>query len=172
LIVANISENDLLINNSEEDGRINKYIQELENYFYTHDKKITIIPLCIALEYELQNMNELDKNQYKEEYKLDSFGIDKIILESYQSLGLISFFTCGPKEIHAWTIPVHCSIKEAAGEIHSDLQKGFISAQVIAYSDLLFYKSELNVKNEGKIKMVGGTYIMQDGDIINVNFNV
>ena len=84
----------------------------------------------------------------------------------------MSFFTCGPKEIHAWTIPINCCIKDAAGEIHSDLKRGFISASVINYQDLFMYQSELAVKNEGKVKTVGGTYIMQDGDVINVNFNV
>ena len=117
-------------------------------------------------------MNDEDKEVYKTEYKLQLLGIEKIIVASYKALGLMSFFTCGPKEIHAWTIPVNCTVKEAAGEIHSDLQKGFISAQVISYADLFQFKSELGVKNEGKIKMVGSTYMMQDGDIINVNFNV
>lgn len=165
LIVANISEKEVLVSE-------NKSIKSLHDYFITQKINTPIIPLCIALEYELQNMNDEDKEIYKKEYSLTSLGIDKIIVASYKTLGLMSFFTCGPKEIHAWTIPVNCNIKEAAGEIHSDLQKGFISASVIAYLDIFQYKSELGVKNEGKIKMVGGNYIMQDGDIINVNFNV
>jgi GTP-binding protein YchF len=167
LIVANVSEKDL----TQSDNTI-MHVKNLMDYFVTNDLSVTIIPLCIALEYELQNMNEEDKEIYKMEYQLESLGIEKIIVASYKALGLMSFFTCGPKEIHAWTIPIHCSIREAAGEIHSDLQKGFISAQVISYSDLFNYKSELAVKNEGKIKMVGSTYMMQDGDIITVNFNV
>ncbi len=172
LIVANISEKDVSSINTENETNSIEQIKTLKNYFKADNNEITIIPLCIALEFELENMNEDDKNLYKEEYKLESFGIEKIILASYKSLGLMSFFTCGPKEIHAWTIPINCTIKEAAGEIHSDLQKGFISAQVISYNDIFNYKSELGVKNEGKVKMVGGNYIMQDGDIITVNFNV
>jgi GTP-binding protein YchF len=167
LIVANISEKDISKSHSEI-----LHLKNLTDYFMINDIDASIIPLCIALEYELQNMNETDKQMYKEEYKLESLGIDKIIIASYKALGLMSFFTCGPKEIHAWTIPIDCNIKEASGEIHSDLQKGFISASVIAYSDLFQYQSELGVKNEGKIKTVGSNYIMQDGDIINVNFNL
>jgi GTP-binding protein YchF len=167
LVVANISEKDIAKSTQQI-----PYAQTLTEYFISNNIEIPIIPLCIALEYELQNMNEEDRELYKNEYQLTSLGIEKIIVASYKALGLMSFFTCGPKEIHAWTIPVICNIKEAAGEIHSDLQKGFISATVIAYNDLSHYKSELAVKNEGKIKMVGSTYMMQDGDIINVNFNV
>lgn len=162
IIVANISEKEVI------NPQANQYVKTLNQYF----KNNIIIPLCIALEYELDSMAPEDLSFYKEEYKLEFLGIEKIIKASYSHLGLISFFTCGPKEIHAWTIEKEISIKSAAGEIHSDLEKGFISAQVISYTDILIYKSELNARNEGKIKTVGSTYIMQDGDIINVNFNV
>lgn len=167
LIVANISEKEISKSFSEI-----SYVKNLIHYFNSNTIDVPIIPLCIALEYELENMNQDDKELYKNEYQLESLGIEKIIMASYKALGLMSFFTCGPKEIHAWTIPINCNIKEAAGEIHSDLQKGFISATVISYNDLFIYKSELGVKNEGKIKTVGANYMMQDGDIINVNFNV
>lgn len=161
LIVANIGEKDL-------NKDTNPYAVALKKYFGQE----VIIPLCVGLEYELQQMNEEEKEEYKKEYNLDSLGLDKIIKATYKKLGLISFFTCGPKEIHTWTIKTNTTVKDAAGEIHSDLSKGFISAQIISYDDIYFYKSELAVKNEGKIKMVGATYIVQDGDIINVHFNV
>lgn len=161
IIVANIGEKDVIYNE-------NKYILELKQYFENE----IIIPLCVALEYELQKMPLDEKEVYKNEYNLSSFGIDKIISATYKKLGLISFFTCGPKEIHAWTIPINIDIRQAAGEIHSDLQRGFISAQVISYSDILFYQSEVAVRNEGRVKTVGSTYIVQDGDILDINFNV
>lgn len=163
MIVANISDNDLLDLDNQQ------YIASLKKYFL----KETIIPLCIKLENELQKIeNKEERKFFQEEYQLKNEGITTIIQESYKKLDLISFFTCGPQEIHNWTIKTNTPIKEAAGEIHSDLSRGFISATVISYSDIRQYNSELGVKNEGKIKTVGAPYIVEDGDIIHVNFNV
>lgn len=162
LVVANLSEKEI----SQIEN--NHYVKRLKEYF----QNVPVIPLCIALEAELDLMTEEEKEFYKNEYNLSALGIEKIIQASYQNLGLISFFTCGPKEIHAWTVKRGSTIKEAAGEIHSDLEKGFISALVIHYEDMDRAKSEQKLKDEGKIKTVGNTYLVEDGDIINVHFNV
>lgn len=162
IVIANLSEKDVA------HPEKNQHIQQLQEYF----KGKLLIPLCIALESELDTMNTEDQAFYKAEYNLESLGLEKIIRATYEHLGLASFFTCGPKEIHAWTITKGVTIKQAAGEIHSDLEKGFISAQVIHYQDMETYQSETALKEEGKIKTVGSTYIVADGDIITVNFNV
>jgi GTP-binding protein YchF len=162
LVVANIGESDI------SDTKNNKYIQELQAYFGEEN----IIPLCIRFENEIQKLDAEDKKVFLEEYGLKETSINRIIAKTYRQLELISFFTCGPKEIHTWTIQTNTNIKDAAGEIHSDLSRGFISAEVIPYSEIIAYKSELGVKNAGKMKVVGNTYIVNDGDIININFNV
>ena len=162
MIIANLSEKDVAIPEK------NQHIQRLKEYF----KDKLLIPLCIALESELDTMEKEDQEIYKAEYNLKALGLEKIIRATYENLGLASFFTCGPKEIHAWTIKKGSTIKEASGEIHSDLEKGFISAQVIHFSDMEKYQSETKLKEEGKTKTVGSTYIVADGDIINVNFNL
>jgi GTP-binding protein YchF len=163
MIVANISDTDLF------DIDKQTHLAALRDYF----KEEIIIPLCIKLENELQKIEDKEERKFfQEEYHIEHEGIVTIIQESYKELGLISFFTCGPQEIHTWTIQSNIPIKEAAGEIHTDLSRGFISATVISYNDIIKYQSELGVKNEGKIKTVGAPYLVEDGDIIHVNFNV
>jgi GTP-binding protein YchF len=162
IVIANLSEKDVA------HPEKNIHIKNLQSYF----KGQSLIPLCIALESELDEMNKEDQELYKAEYNLKALGLERIIRTTYDHLGLISFFTCGPKEIHAWTITKGTTIKEAAGEIHSDLEKGFISAQVIHYQDMEAYQSEPKLKEEGKVKTVGHTYIVTNGDIVQIHFNV
>ena len=111
------------------------------------------------------------RNEWMEELGIESSGIDRIIRQSYSALSLISFFTCGPKEAHAWTVRKGECVKAAAGEIHTDMQKGFISATIISCNDMLEFGSESEVKNVGKMRTVGSNYVVNDGDIINVNFS-
>ena len=162
-IVANVGEFEI------DNPWSNLHIKELEKRF---DKK-DIIPISAKFELEISSLNDPETiSEYMKEYGLKERGIDTIIKNSYAKLGLISFFTCGPKEIHVWTIPAGTNIKKASGEIHSDLERGFISATIVSYNDLIECGSELNVRNSGKLKTVGNTYIVQDGDIVNINFNV
>lgn len=162
LIVANISENE--ISNPNE----NKFFNELVKKF-SEEK---IVPVSVKMEAELSTLDDETKNEFLKDFGLKERGIKKLIQKSYYQLSLITYFTCGPKEIHAWTIKNGTNIKSASGEIHSDLEKGFISANVISYSDIESLGSELSVKNAGKLKTVGATYIVNDGDILNINFNV
>ncbi len=162
LIVANIHESE--ISNYEENINVKKLIE-----IYGKDK---IVVLSVKLEEEISKMQHEDKVIYMQEFGLKKSGLDEIILSSYKNLSLCSFFTCGPKEIHAWTIQNGTCIKDAAAEIHTDLSRGFISAQVISFNDLFELGSENAVKINGKIKQVGATHIMNDGEIININFNV
>ena len=162
LIVANISENE--IHNPFE----NKGVKELIEKF---SEKL-VIPISVKIESELSSMDNETQIEFLSDLKITERGINSLIKKSYSALNLITFFTCGPKEIHAWTINNGITIKSSAAEIHSDLERGFISATVISFEDLKILGSELVVKNTGKLKTVGSTYITQDGDIININFNV
>src|SRR3990167_133063 len=99
-------------------------------------------------------------------------GLGSIIRQTYHNLGLITFFTCGTKEIHAWPIRTGMTVRKASGEIHSDLERGFICSEVINYKDLVESGSLVQAKNIGKLRTEVQDYIVQDGDIINVRFNV
>ena len=162
LIVGNVDEGD--ITNIDD----NHYIKKIT----THFGKQNVITLCARFELELTSMDDSDKIVMCQEYGIKEPMIYNLIRASFDTLGLITFFTCGPREIHSWPIAKGISIKKAAGEIHSDLERGFISAQVISYDDLIVYTNELGVRNAGKVKTAGATYIVCDGDIVTINFNV
>ncbi len=162
LIVANISENDIDKPNS------NPYVQILQETF----GKDTIIPACIRTEYELSQLEEDQAAEMMEMLGLQETALTKIIQQSFANLGMITFFTCGPQEIHAWPIAKGLTIRQASGEIHSDLQRGFICAEVFSYQDLVQQGSIPKLKENGKFRTEGQDYLMQDGDIINVRFNV
>ena len=99
-------------------------------------------------------------------------GIRKIILESFKHLGLITIFTCGPKEVHAWSIKKGNTIRQAAGKIHSDMERGFICAEIYHYDDIVKYKTEAKLRELGKIRTEGQDYKVKDGDIVYIKFNV
>ena len=117
-------------------------------------------------------MEEEDQNIFLNEYGLKESGLDKLIKASYRLLGLITFFTAGPKEVKAWTIKNGSKAPQGARKIHSDFERGFIKAEVIKYDDYIKYKSELNCKENGKINLEGKDYVIDDGDIIHFKFNV
>ena len=103
---------------------------------------------------------------------IEQTGLDAIIKKTYDNLDLITFFTCGPKEIHAWPIRKGITIRCAAGEIHSDLERGFICSETFGYNDLLVLKNEVAIKTAGKLRIEGQNYLVQDGDIVHIRFNV
>lgn len=124
------------------------------------------------LEMEIASMNEEDAKEFLAEYDIVESALDRIIKESYRILNLISFFTVGDDEVKAWTIEAGTIALKAAGEIHSDIQKGFIRAEVLAYSDFIRYGSFKEAKNAGRVRLEGKEYAVEDGDIINYRFNV
>lgn len=164
IIVANISE--LEIKNPYKNIHVKSLIEK-----FSED---IIIPISIKIESEFSLFDEEIRCQFMKDFEITETerGINKLIKKSYNKLSLITFFTCGPKEIHSWTIKKGTNIKSASGEIHSDLERGFISATVISYDDINLLGSEFLVKNSGKLKTVGGSYIVENGDILNINFNV
>lgn len=164
LIIANIAEGEI-----EGDAyKNNHHYQSLLNTFGPEK----VIPVSAKVEYELSQLGEEDAKEMMEMIGLKQKSLDIIIQKTYANLGLITFFTCGPKEAHAWPIMKGLTVRQAGGEIHSDLERGFICAEVFNCQDLFAYKTEAKLKELGKIRTEGQDYIMQDGDIILIRFNV
>jgi len=164
LYIANVSEEQLA--NAENDT----YVQEVKKYAKTENAEV--IPLCVKIEEELSSLDECDKNEMLEALGLDESGLNKVIKASYDLLGLMSFLTAGEPEVRAWTIKKGTKAPEAAGKIHSDIQRGFIRAEVVSYNDLVKEGSMLAAKEKGLVRSEGKDYIMQDGDIVLFRFNV
>jgi len=164
IIVANIAEHE-----AEQGGyEKNDYYQALIKRFGS-DK---VIPISAKLEYELSQLNEEEAAEMMGFMGIESSGLATIIQKTYKNLGLITFFTCGPREIHAWPFQARKTVRQAGGEIHSDLERGFICADVFNCADFFALGTEAKVKEKGKMKTEGQDYIVQDGDIINIKFNV
>ncbi len=117
-------------------------------------------------------MEAEDRAEYLGELGLTESGLAKIIRAGYKLLGLQTFFTCGPKEARAWTFPAGAKAPQAAGEIHTDFERGFIRAECYLIDDLVQYKNEKSIREAGKLRSEGKDYIMQDGDVVNFLFNV
>jgi GTP-binding protein YchF len=145
--------------------------QELPPVEYAH-KYSHLADLQGKLEMEIAQLSSEDAELFMTEYGITELGLAKVIRLSYDLLGLISFFTVGADEVRAWTIHRGASAYEAAGEIHSDLQKGFIRAEVIPYAELLALGGLNEAKAKGKLRLEGKEYIVHDGEIVHIRFNV
>ncbi|MCX7884126.1 MAG: redox-regulated ATPase YchF [Caloramator sp.] len=165
LYATNISE-DELINGYEN----NKYIKAVEDFAKNEGSEV--IPICAKLEEEIASLDGDEKQAFLEDYGLKEPGLNRLIKASYKLLGLISFLTAGPKEVRAWTIKKGTKAPQAAGKIHSDMERGFIRAEVIPFETLINCGSEVVAKEKGLIKSEGKDYIMQDGDVVVFRFNV
>ena len=164
IYIANISEEQ--ISNAENEKMV-KQVKE-----YAEKENAEVIPLCVKIEEELSGLDELDKKEMLEALGLDESGLDKLIKKSYSLLGLISFLTAGEPEVRAWTIKKGTKAPQAAGKIHSDIERGFIKAEVISYEDLMKCGSMVSAKEKGLVRQEGKDYIMKDGDIVLFKFNV
>ena len=164
LYIANISEEQL--ENAENDSLVLK-VKE-----YAKKENAEVIPLCVKIEEELSSLNDEDKKEMLEALGLSESGLDKVIRKSYDLLGLMSFLTAGEPEVRAWTIKKGTKAPDAAGKIHSDIQRGFIKAEIVSYNDLMKEGSMLAAKEKGLVRSEGKEYIMQDGDIVLFKFNV
>lgn len=131
-----------------------------------------VVPMCAAIESEIAQLDEADKALFLEELGQSESGLDRVIQSGYALLGLQTYFTAGVKEVRAWTIPVGATAPQAAGAIHTDFEKGFIRAEVIAFDDYIQYKGEAGSKEAGKWRLEGKEYIMKDGDVVHFRFNV
>jgi hypothetical protein len=159
-----------LANTREEDiGKENIYIEKIKKYLNPGEQ---IVEMCAKIESELSEMNDDDKEIFLKEIGINESGLDKLIRSTYSLLGLSTFFTVGSDECRAWTYKKGMKAPQCAGIIHSDFERGFIRAEVIAYEDLIQYGSELKTKEAGKVRLEGKDYEMKDGDVCNFRFNV
>jgi ribosome-binding ATPase YchF (GTP1/OBG family) len=130
------------------------------------------LPICAKVEAELAELEPAEAAEYLEALGLPEPGLDAFVRAAYRVLGLQSFFTAGPIEARAWTVRIGAKAPEAAGVIHSDFEKGFIKAEVIAYADYDALGSEAAAKTAGKLRIEGREYVMADGDVVHFRFNV
>ncbi|MGL4473343.1 MAG: redox-regulated ATPase YchF [Shewanella sp.] len=131
-----------------------------------------VVPVCAAIESELAEMDAEERDEFMADLGLEEPGLDRVIRGGYSLLDLQTYFTAGVKEVRAWTVPVGASAPQAAGVIHTDFERGFIRAQVMAYNDFLEFKGESGCKEAGKLRVEGKTYIVKDGDVMHFLFNV
>ena len=164
LIIANLCENDFAENKYVN----NPFYKQLVEKFGQQK----VIAVSAQIESELSQLHKEELHEMMESLGIKEKGLDNIIKKSYEELGFITFFTCGPKEAHAWSIPKNTKIPEAAGTIHSDMQRGFICAEVYNCIDIFELGSEAALKNAGKFRTEGRDYIVKDGDVILIRFNV
>lgn len=131
-----------------------------------------VIPICNKLEAEIAELDDDEKVEFLEDLGMDEPGLNRVIRGGYELLGLHTYFTAGVKEVRAWTIPLGASAPQAAGKIHTDFEKGFIRAEVVAYDDFIANNGEQGAKDAGKWRLEGKDYIVKDGDVIHFRFNV
>jgi GTP-binding protein YchF len=131
-----------------------------------------VVPVCAAIEAEISQLEESDRAEFLAELKLDEPGLNRVIRAAYRLLGLQTFFTAGPKEVRAWTVRAGATAPQAAGVIHTDFERGFIRAEVIAYDDYLAGKGEAGAREAGKLRLEGKEYVVREGDVMHFRFNV
>ncbi len=131
-----------------------------------------VVAFCAAIESELVNLDPLDAKEYLDSLGLEEPGLNRLIRAGYELLNLQTFFTAGKKEVRAWTVEKGATAPQAAGKIHTDFEKGFIRAEVIAYEDFIQYEGENGAKDAGKWRLEGKEYVMKDGDVVHFRFNV
>jgi GTP-binding protein YchF len=131
-----------------------------------------VVPVCAAIEAEIAQLAESERAEFLAELGLQEPGLDRVIRAAYALLGLQTFFTEGPKEVRAWTVRVGASAPQAAGVIHTDFERGFIRAEVIAFADFLAGEGEAGARDAGKLRLEGKDYVVQEGDVMHFRFNV
>ncbi len=161
IYVANVGENELAGN------EMSKKVEE-----FAHKEGSGVITLCARLEEEIVGLEKDERQMFKEELGITESGLEKLVKESYDLLGLMSYLTAGEKEVRAWTIKKGTKAPQAAGKIHTDFEKGFIKAEVVSYADLVDAGNFLKAKEKGKVRIEGKDYVMQDGDVVLFRFNV
>jgi GTP-binding protein YchF len=161
----------MYIANVSEDGFTNNPLLAAVEKIAAEENAV-VVPICNKLESEIAELAEEEKADFLAEMGMDEPGLNRVIRAGYGLLGLQTYFTAGVKEVRAWTIPVGATAPKAASVIHTDFEKGFIRAEVIAYEDFVKYKGEAGAKDAGKWRLEGKEYIVQDGDVMHFRFNV
>jgi GTP-binding protein YchF len=131
-----------------------------------------VVAICASIEAQIADLSDEDKKIFLTDLGLSEPGLDRLIRAAYDLLGLQTYFTAGPKEVRAWTIHKGDTAPKAAGAIHTDFEKGFIRAEVIAFDDYVALKGEQGAKEAGKMRLEGKDYVVRDGDVMHFRFNV
>jgi len=161
----------MYIANVAEDGfENNPHLEAVRQFAVAEGAEV--VPVCAAIESELVDMDDAEKMEFLGELGYDEPGLNRVIRAGYTLLGLQTYFTAGVKEVRAWTIHVGDTAPQAAAVIHTDFERGFIRAEVIAYEDFIKYKGEAGAREAGKMRLEGKDYIVQDGDVMHFRFNV
>ncbi len=161
----------MYIANVDEDGfENNPYLDTVLSIAETENA--VVVPICNKLESEIAELDDDEKLEFLQEMGIGEPGLNRVIRAGYKLLGLQTYFTAGVKEVRAWTIPVGATAPQSAGKIHTDFEKGFIRAEVIAYDDFIACKGEQGAKDAGKWRLEGKDYVVSDGDVIHFRFNV
>jgi GTP-binding protein YchF len=149
----------------------NKYVEMVKEA--VKDENAEILVISAAIEAEIAQLDSYeDRRAFLDDLNLEKSGVENLILKAYSLLNLITYFTAGEKEVRAWTIHIGDTAPQAAGVIHTDFEKGFIRAEVIAYQDFIDFGGEAKVKEAGKLRVEGKEYIVKDGDMMHFRFNV
>lgn len=164
LYVANVSEEDV---SSPDD---NKYVQQVREFAAAENSEVIVV--CARAEEEIAELEDEDKLEFLEALGIEESGLDQLIRSAYTLLGLATYFTAGVQEVRAWTFIKGMKAPQCAGIIHTDFERGFIRAEVVAYDALLEYGSEQAAKEAGKVRLEGKEYEMKDGDVVHFRFNV
>lgn len=161
----------MFVANVAEDGFTNNpHLDRLSAYAATQDAPI--VAICASMESEIAELEDADKLEFLQDMGLEEPGLNRLIRTGYKLLSLQTYFTAGVKEVRAWTVNIGATAPQAAGVIHTDFEKGFIRAEVIAYNDFIQYKGEQGSKEAGKMRLEGKEYIVKDGDVMHFRFNV
>ena len=139
---------------------------------YAEELQMEVVPVCAKLEEELAQLEAEEAEMFLEELGISENGLTKVIHTGYRLLNYLTFFTAGPMETRAWTVVAGATAPEAAGKIHTDMQRGFIRMETVSYDDMVTYDGWNGAKNAGKLRIEGKEYIVQDGDVIHVRFSV
>lgn len=161
----------MFIANVEEDGfESNPLLDKVKEL--AESEGAQVVPICAKIEAEIAELEDEEKAEFLEELGMTEAGLDRVIRAGYQLLGLQTYFTAGVKEVRAWTTKIGATAPQSAGVIHTDFEKGFIRAEVVAYDDFIANNGESGAKEAGKWRLEGKDYIVQDGDVIHFRFNV
>lgn len=165
IFAANVTEDDLM-----NDGADNEGVRAVREYAGKEECEVFVV--CAQIEQEIAELADDEKKMFLEDLGLEKSGLEKLIAASYSLLGLISYLTAGEPEVRAWTITRGTKAPQAAGKIHTDFERGFIRAEVVAYEDLIACGSHNAAKEKGLIRLEGKEYVVQDGDVMLFRFNV
>ena len=165
IYVANVNEDDMI-----DEGKNNKYVKILQDFAKSENSSVVVI--SAQIEKEISELETEEQIEFLNDLSIKESGVSKLIKESYNLLGLMSFLTAGPEETRAWTIKIGTTALNAAGKIHSDIQRGFIRAEIVNYDDLINLGSMVTAREKGLVRLEGKEYIMQDGDVVYFRFNV